>query len=242
MKNCIVYNHFGYSHFRNLNVIANVDRVDYFGGATWAMAENRNNRNGVSIGNFINLNIRDEITDSFKDRVIIAVFLEEDLNIIKMKNYKLLLELKAIIVIISIMAFSCEDKLFPRISIGIINNSVHDIQYLTTIYEPEGLIYPDTILPLNISPPFRLSKAGKSSYMDFNMTGKDVFSEIPSDTLSIYIFPSDTLALSGCETIRAEYNVLVRYDLSFEDLERLNWQVYYPPNDSMEEIQMYPSE
>jgi hypothetical protein len=159
-----------------------------------------------------------------------------------MKNYKILVELKAIIVIIIIMAFSCEDKLFPRISIGIINNSVHDIQYLTTIYEPDGLIYPDTILPLNIRPPFRLSKAGKSSYMDFNMTGKDLFSEVPSDTLSIFIFHPDTIALYDWETIRAEYNVLVRYDLSFEDLERLDWNVYYPPNEKMEGTKMYPPE
>ncbi|MFW5761316.1 MAG: RHS repeat domain-containing protein [Cyclobacteriaceae bacterium] len=58
----------GYSQIRN--AIGGVDRVDYFGGATWATAENRNNRNGVSIGNFININLRDQINGRFADRVI----------------------------------------------------------------------------------------------------------------------------------------------------------------------------
>jgi hypothetical protein len=156
-----------------------------------------------------------------------------------MKNFKGTLSVMATIVMVLTMSFSCEDKLFPRISIGVINDSDHDIQYLTTIYEPEGLIYPDTILPITLSPPFSLSKSKNSSYLDFNMTGKDLFSGIPSDTLSMYIFHTDTLALQDWETITADYNVLVRYDLSFEDLERLDWKVFYPPNEKMEGVKMF---
>ena len=58
----------GYSQLRN--TFGSVDRVDYLGGVTWATSENQDTRNGVSIGNFINLNIGDEITGSFEDRVI----------------------------------------------------------------------------------------------------------------------------------------------------------------------------
>jgi hypothetical protein len=58
----------GYSHFRNFT--GNVDRVDYFGGATFVINENASKRNGVSLGNFININIDDEITGSFQDRVL----------------------------------------------------------------------------------------------------------------------------------------------------------------------------
>jgi hypothetical protein len=156
-----------------------------------------------------------------------------------MKNIKSTLSVMVVIVMLLTMSFSCEDKLFPRISIGIINDSLHDIRYFTTISEPGGLIYPDTVLPRDISLAFRLAKSKNSSYLDFNMTGKDLFSGIPSDTLSIYIFHPDTLALYDWETIRAEYNVLVRYDLSFEDLERLDWKVFYPPNEKMEGVKMF---
>ncbi|MFD2034507.1 hypothetical protein ACFSKL_06890 [Belliella marina] len=158
-----------------------------------------------------------------------------------MKNIKNTLSVMVVIVMFLTMSFSCED-VFPRISIGIINNSSHDIQYLTTIYEPEGLIYPDTILPLSLSPPFSLSKSNSSSYLDFNMKGRDLFSGIPSDTLSIFIFHPDTLALYDWETIRTDYKILIRYDLSYKDLERLDWKVFYPPNDEMDGIKMFPNE
>ena len=45
-----------YSNFRNLN--EDVDRVEYFGGATFVINENSGRRNGVSLGNNININIR----------------------------------------------------------------------------------------------------------------------------------------------------------------------------------------
>ncbi|MCH7396767.1 hypothetical protein MM236_02155 [Belliella sp. DSM 107340] len=157
-----------------------------------------------------------------------------------MKNIKNTISRMFVIVMFFLMS-SCED-LFPRISIGTINDSNHDIQYFTTIYKPEGLIYPDTILPLRLSPPFSVSKSKSSSYLDFNMTGRDLFSGIPSDTLSVFIFHPDTLALYDWGTIRSDYKILVRYDLSYQDLERLDWKVYYPPNDQIDGIKMFPSE
>lgn len=58
----------GYSQLRN--TFGGTDRVDYFGGVTFSTGENRDRTNGVSIGNHININIRDEIDGSFEDRVI----------------------------------------------------------------------------------------------------------------------------------------------------------------------------
>ena len=59
----------GYSYTQGRNFGGNVDRVDYLGGATFATRENTDKREGVSLGNYININISDEITGSFKDRV-----------------------------------------------------------------------------------------------------------------------------------------------------------------------------
>jgi RHS repeat-associated protein len=57
-----------YSHLRNIT--GNVDRVDYFGGATFVTNENARNRDGVSIGNFININHWGEIEGNFEQHVI----------------------------------------------------------------------------------------------------------------------------------------------------------------------------
>ena len=60
---------YNYTQFRNAS--GNVDRVDYFGGATWATRENYDgNDRGISIGNYINMRIDNEITGSFESRVL----------------------------------------------------------------------------------------------------------------------------------------------------------------------------
>ena len=40
--------------------------------------------------------------------------------------------------------------------------------------------------------------------------------------------------------VRKGYKVLARYDLSLEDLERLNFELSYPPDNRMQGIKMYP--
>ena len=60
----------GYFYTQGRNAIGNVDRVDYLGGATFATRENAGYRDGVTMGNFININIGDAITGDFRDRVI----------------------------------------------------------------------------------------------------------------------------------------------------------------------------
>ena len=73
--------------------------------------------------------------------------------------------------------------------------------------------------------------------------------EIPSFS----IFSSDLTADENTENewisamaptdwnkIRDEYKVLVRYDLSQEDIYNLNAEIHYPPTDAMKGIHMYP--
>jgi hypothetical protein len=58
----------GYSQMRN--TFSGVDRVDYFGGVTFSTRENNDDRWGVSIGNHINISIRDEIQGDFKEHLL----------------------------------------------------------------------------------------------------------------------------------------------------------------------------
>jgi RHS repeat-associated protein len=66
----------GYTQIRNM--AGNVDRVDYLGGATFATNENSKKQNGVTFGNFINMNLRSEITGDFDTYVTTnSIFMHE---------------------------------------------------------------------------------------------------------------------------------------------------------------------
>jgi hypothetical protein len=58
----------GYSH--TSNIVGAVDRVDYFGGATFVTRTNQDSRWGISLGNYINVSISDDIDGSFEERVV----------------------------------------------------------------------------------------------------------------------------------------------------------------------------
>jgi len=62
----------GYSLTQVRNTTGGVDRVDFFGGATFATSENNGGNRGwgISLGNFINMSIPDQITGSFKERIL----------------------------------------------------------------------------------------------------------------------------------------------------------------------------
>ena len=42
--------------------------------------------------------------------------------------------------------------------------------------------------------------------------------------------------MSPWETVREDYIILQRYDLSIAELEKLNWTIYYPPTEAMKDF------
>ena len=69
--------------------------------------------------------------------------------------------------------------------------------------------------------------SGSKTPYDSDEKWDKVFEKLPSDTLSIFIFSGDTIAIYDWQTIRSNYNVLKRYDLSYQDMESLNWTITY---------------
>ena len=51
---------FGHTYSQIRNIAGAVDRVDYYGGATFCTNENSSNRNGVTLGSYININTYDK--------------------------------------------------------------------------------------------------------------------------------------------------------------------------------------
>ena len=69
----------------------------------------------------------------------------------------------------------------------------------------------------------------------------------PNDTVSIFVFHSDTIRKYPWETIRDDYKILVRYDLSAEDINSMpraryggDYLIPFPPSPQMENMHMYP--
>ena len=51
---------------------------------------------------------------------------------------------------------------------------------------------------------------------------------ISSDTLMIYVFDAQVLETTPWDTVKANYLVLKRFDLSLFDIKRMNWTITYP--------------
>ena len=48
------------------------------------------------------------------------------------------------------------------------------------------------------------------------------------DTLAFYVFDAEVLETTPWDTVKANYMILKRYDLSLQDLESMNWTITYP--------------
>ncbi len=62
----------GYNYTQFRNTAGKVDRVDYLGGATFATNEKAGKNNGVTMGNYININIKDKVEGDFTSYALTA--------------------------------------------------------------------------------------------------------------------------------------------------------------------------
>jgi hypothetical protein len=141
--------------------------------------------------------------------------------------------MKAKIYILCVITFSllsitgCLDDLMEKwYTIKVINNSNADIFVSASCPRYGILNYPDTILPS--SKPSLLS----ISHHDYNnlrsgIEWEKVIDEIPSDTLSIYFFNTDTIDFYTWDQIKIGNKILDRMDLSLNDLQQMNWTVTF---------------
>ena len=138
----------------------------------------------------------------------------------------------AILIIISCNN-SCVELVDHVYSISVKNNMNRPFNFLVS-YQ-----YPDTLIPDNYNDIKSLYPNGETRY-DRKEKWENIFNELPADTLSIYFIDRDTLKNFEWDIIRRDYMISKRYDLSLQDLERLNYTISYPPSVEMEGIKMYP--
>ena len=103
-------------------------------------------------------------------------------------------------------------------------------------------MYPDTVINTkNLYSDILIEPA--SWWFDYYMgysSERAVYDAFKTDTLSFYIFSPDTIAKYGWTDVRENYRILKRYDLSFSDVESLDFTIYYPPTNAMRYMKMYP--
>lgn len=138
-----------------------------------------------------------------------------------------------IITLLMFCNFSCEPLVDHVYRIWLKDNSEKGFVFLVNYNYPDTLISNEYDKLIGVP-------ANKRVPYDSKEKWEEVFKGLPADTLTIFIFDGDTVASYEWEYIRNEYKILRRYDLSLQDLERLEWTVTYPPSENMSNIKMWP--
>jgi hypothetical protein len=60
------------------------------------------------------------------------------------------------------------------------------------------------------------------------------------NTLYVYVFDAEVVKNTSWDIIARDYLVLKRYDLTLEDLQRLDWKISYPPTEAMKDVEQWP--
>ncbi len=151
-----------------------------------------------------------------------------------------------ILATISFLFTSCQLAMDWNFEISAVNNT-NDTIILLYAYDTNSItcdknLYPDTVLLNNLPVDFlrQLEPQGNSLIYSSGCS-YDRWFEDNSDKISIFVFSKDTVNQYSWNEIRDHYNVLVRYDLGYEDIQKLDYTIPYPPTHEMAGMQMYPA-
>ena len=98
-----------------------------------------------------------------------------------------------------------------------------------SIYYYNGSQYPDTILTFysqfKSGDVFSIEKFSSKDAL-YNGCIEGILYQFKK--ISFTLFDAQTIDTTPWDTVRAKYLILKRYDLSLEDLQRMNWTITYP--------------
>ncbi len=139
--------------------------------------------------------------------------------------------MKNLVVILSlfvICSYACVKQPFVDkfYTIIVTNNSSKKIRvYLAD--ENASKQYPDTALPTS-KPALQNMGKGESCYFDSKTSWEENLKKLPSDTLSVYFISNDDYENEQWDSLRINYKILKRFDLSIENLKSNNYNISYP--------------
>ena len=112
-----------------------------------------------------------------------------------------------------------------RIRFSIVNESDHSIGFYVADGE-DHVCCPDSLPLTNKSVVYDTREQMWSGIEAHYRTWEQYFEGLPCDTLSIFIFHTDTLNKYSWEEVRKGNMLLRRYDLGVEDVKRMGELVY----------------
>lgn len=112
--------------------------------------------------------------------------------------------------------------------INLVNNAEHSIGYYFADGGKYGTFYPDSLPETNKYVIYDISEVLRPGYEHHYPNWEKYFQALPNDTLSVFIFHTDTLNKYTWGEVRDGYMILKRYDLSLEDLKQSNFTISYP--------------
>jgi hypothetical protein len=120
------------------------------------------------------------------------------------------------------------------------NNTTSDTLLISLAYG-FPVAYPDTILPKNFNEAHLIivNPKTKQTIEIKGVRDENFFSELPKDTLSVFILNRDTIKNYSWEDVRTNNKILLRIDLSFEDIKKLKFIIPYPPTEAMKDMKMW---
>ena len=153
-----------------------------------------------------------------------------------------------LLVYIICAAVSCEQKENDNchVAIRLSNNSHKDVYVraiqLDFLQSGSGELgysrYRNTVTPVY---KVKSGEQNNRRATDDNYCLEDTFIDHSfSDTLNLYVFDAFIVENTPWEVVARDYLVLKRYDLSLEDLQKLDWRVTYPPTEAMKDVEQYP--
>ncbi|MBN2746841.1 MAG: hypothetical protein JXR34_08950 [Bacteroidales bacterium] len=134
-----------------------------------------------------------------------------------------------LITIIALALNNCEKNAMDKSdSIEINNNSSYSIGCYFGLGGKNGTLYPDTTLPYSDNYIIKEIKPNSKFVYEVGLEWDEIFANIPKDTMCLFFFDTDTLNTYGWSTLRNEYKILKRMDLSLLDIKQLNRTINYP--------------
>jgi hypothetical protein len=140
------------------------------------------------------------------------------------------------LILINILLLTCCKDIYDTTTI-VVNNSE------TAIYCTTGDYYVDSSYVFTNYNPTNNVRHHKIEPHDtlrrfFSVDWKNLYGE--NDTIAFYFFDADVMENTPWETVKKEYLVLYRYDLTLENLRTLNWVIPYPPTRAMKDMYIHP--
>jgi hypothetical protein len=141
--------------------------------------------------------------------------------------------MKTVYLIILLFSFSCCENLKSDRDYPIYLNNLASYSVQTYLALGDGYattVYPDTTLPQNNVFIDKIIKSNEKVILyNSHLKWEEIYKTfLPADTLSVFIFHTDTLNKYTWDEVRNGYKVLKRYDLSLDDLKQMNWTITYP--------------